>query len=203
MKYAAFLTFVTFVSLVSAVPTLSGSSANSKCSLTRTQAPEIRGIRLGMTTEQLLGLFPEADNRLSITEAINKSKQVDKYGVGRFDLRADQRIPNPRFRGVNYITVDLIDERVTSFHIAYAGPEWNTVDQFVARLSDALQLPNSAWEPGDESRQSLKCDGFVVEAYAFRGSAESWVRVQDTSAYRMVEDRRKAAKEKERQAFRP
>ena len=202
MKYATLLTLVVWASFLPVSQTPNGSSGNSKCGLTRTQAPEIRGIRLGMTTEQLLGLFAEDINRQSIMQAVKESKKVHNYGVGRFDLRADREAPNPRFTGVNYITVELLDERVTSFHIAYAGPEWNTVDEFVAKLSGALRLPSDSWEPEGESRL-MKCDGFVVDAYAFRESVENWVRVKDTSAHRVVENRREIAKEKDRQAFRP
>jgi hypothetical protein len=155
-----------------------------------------------MTTEQLLSLFPDDFNRERIMGAVKESKRDQKYGAGRFDLRADNEIPNPRFAGVKYITVELLDERVTSFQIAYAGPEWNTVDAFVAKLSEALRLPGESWEPGSDSR-SMKCDGFTVDAYAFGDSSESWVRVHDTSAPRVVENRRQVEKEKERQAFRP
>ncbi len=204
MKYAAVLTFAACVALVSVSQTPRGSTVNAGCILTLGQSPEIRGIRLRMTSAQLLTLFPEEANRLGITEAIKRSQRVDQYGVGRFDLQADSKTANPRLTGVNYITVELIDERVTSFHISYAGPEWKTIGQFVAKLSEGFGLPNGAsWEQGDESRKSLKCNGFVVDVYAFRGTGENWVRVQDTSAHRLVEDRREAAKEKERQAFKP
>jgi len=170
--------------------------------LTREQAPEIRGIRLGMSTEQILGLFPDDTNRQRITEAIKDSKRVDSYGLGRFDLRPDKEAANPKLAGINYITVEVVDERVTSFQIEYAGTQWKTVDQFVAKLSEGLRLPSSSWERGDLSSH-LKCDGFRVEAYAFQGSTQSLVRVRDTSAPQVVEDRREAAKEKARQAFKP
>ena len=203
MRYAV-LTFAACFALVSFSPTSSSSTANAGCSLTLGQSPEIRGIRLGMTAEQLLTLFPEDANRLGITEAIKRSKAADQYGVGRFDLRADSKTVNPRLTGISYITAEMIDERVTSFHISYTGPEWKTPDQFVAKLSEAFGLPNDAsWDRGDESRESLKCNGFVVDGYAFKGSGENWVRVQDTSVPRLVEARREAAKEKERQAFKP
>ena len=204
MKYAAVLTFAACVALLPVSQTLSSSTANSGCSLNLVQSPEIRGIRLGMTSEQLLSLFPEEVNQHAITEAIKQSHRVDKYGVARIDLRPDSKTVNPRWTGVNYITIELTDARVTSFHISYAGPEWKTVDQLVAKLSEVFGLPNVAsWEPGDESRKSLKCNGFVVDVYAFRSAGENLVRVRDTSAPRLVEDRRKAAKEKERQAFKP
>lgn len=203
MKYPVVVTFVASLVFLSFSQLSSNSSAGARCGLTSAQAPEIRGIRLGMTAQQLLSLFPEDGNRQSITDALKESKRIDKYGVGRFDLRADRETANPRLTGLNYITVELLDARVTSFHISYAGPEWDSVDQFVAKLSDALHLPNSSWEPVGEWRQSLRCDGFVVDVYTIKDSAENWVRVQDTSAHRIVEDRRKTAKEKERQVFKP
>lgn len=204
MKYSIVLTFAACIALLSVSSTKSSSTANFGCSLTRVQSPEIRGIRLGMTSAQLLALFPEEANRHGIAVAIKQSQRVDNYGVGRFDLRADSGVVNPRLTGINYITIELTDERVTSFHIAYAGPDWKTVDQFVAKLSEVLGLPNVAsWEPGDESRKSLKCDGFAVDAFAFRDAGENWVRVHDTLAPRLVQDRREAAKQKERQAFKP
>jgi len=204
MKYASLLTFAAFVALISVSQTQSTSTANAGCSLPLAQAPEIRGIRLGTTSEQLLTLFPEEVNRLGINEAIQRSKRVDQYGVGRFDLRADSKTVNPRLTEVNYITVEMIDERVTSFHISYAGPEWKNIGQFAAKLSEVFGLPDSAaWEQVGESQESLKCNGFAVDVYALRGAGENWVRVQDTSAHRLVEDRREAAKEKERQTFKP
>lgn len=169
MKYLFLLTVVTCFALPTVGQTPSGSSADSRCSLTREQAPEIRGIRLGMSTDQILGMFPDDTNRQRITEAIKDSKRVDS---------------------------------VTSVQIEYAGTEWKTVDQFVAKLSEGLRLPSSSWERGDLSSH-LKCDGFRVEAYAFHGSTQSLVRVRDTAAPQVVEDRREAAKEKARQAFKP
>jgi hypothetical protein len=202
MKYAFVLTFVTCVALLTGQAQSSSSTA-SRCNLTPAQAPEIRGIRLGMTSERLLVLFPDDGNRSVITEAIKQSKRPNSYGLARFDLRPVPGTPDERFAGVNYITVELLDERVTSFHVAYAGTEWKSADQFAAKLSDTLHLPRSSWERGDEMRQWMKCDGFLVEAVAITQAAESWIRVQDSSAHRVVEDRRESAKEKKRQAFRP
>ena len=203
MKYPFVLTLMASVALLTVGQTPTRSSTASRCSLTREQAPELRGIRLAMSVEQLLSLFPENSHRQVITNAVRESKRADRFGLARFDLLLDREVANPRFAGVNYITIELIDERITSFHVAYAGPEWKSVDQFVTKLSEALRLPNSAWESGGESLRSLKCDGFRVDAHASNQIPASWVRVQDTSAYRVVEDRREAAKEKLREAFKP
>lgn len=202
MKYAALLTLLTCISLVAFSQTPGGSSsATSKCTLTAAQSPEIRGVRLGMTTEQLLSSFTDEYNRNRINEAISWSKRPNSYGFGRFDLRPAPG--DPRFAGVSYMTLEIVDERVTSFHIGYSGPEWNSVGQFVARLSEALRLPTASWDPPVDSQQSLKCNGFEVDAYVSRQNFQNWVRVQDTSVSRVVSERRQTAKEKERQAFKP
>ncbi len=77
MKYAALLTLLTCVSLVTFSQTPGGSSSpTQKCSLTHAQSPEIRGIRLGMTAEQLLALFPDD---ITVNESMRRS-------TGRSDL---------------------------------------------------------------------------------------------------------------------
>lgn len=201
MKYLFVLTLVACFAFPTVSQTPSGSSADSKCSLTREQAPEIRGIRLGMSTEQLLTLFPEDFNRERITDGVKASKNMESYGLGRFHLLPDNAA-NPKLAGINSITVVMIDERVTSVTVDYGGVEWKTIDQFVAKLSDGLRLPSSSWERGDQSGH-WNCNGFSVEARFSRGTTQSWVTVRDTSTPRVIEDRREAAKEKAREAFKP
>lgn len=196
MTYLLFVACVTLITLVQ-------SPAMSKCNLTREQSPEIRGVRLGMTTDQLLSRFPDFDNRERINSAIAQSQRPESYGAATFDLLPDREKANPRFAGVNSITVWLIDQRVTKFYVTYRGPEWKTVDQFVAKLNEGLRLPGSAWDPGNQTGQRMSCDGFTVEAYISSGSPVSGVAVQDPSAPQIVEDRREAARDRVRQAFRP
>ena len=202
MKYPFVLTLIACVTLVAAGQTPSGSTAESKCTLTPEQAPEIRGVRLGMSAEQLQSLFPGEANRQSINNAISASKQAGAYGLANTELRPDREAANPRFAGVNYISIGLLDERVVRFYIAYTQVEWKSVDQFVTRLSEGLRLPNVSWEANGQL-SVLQCNGFNVEAYASRGSADSLVRVTDTSVNKIVEDRREVEREKARQVFKP
>lgn len=201
MKYQLVLAFVASVALLTGSQTPSSSSAGSACTLTPEQAPEIRGLRLGMSAEQLLTLFPDEANRRRIIDAVSVSKQPELYGVGNLDLAGSEK-DNPRFAGVNYISIRLLDERVTSFHIGYKPVEWKSVDQFVTKLSEGLRLPKLPWERGNQS-SVVTCKGFRLEAYAFQSSGESVVRVIDTSVNQIVEARKEVEKEKARQAFRP
>jgi hypothetical protein len=201
MKYLFVLTALACLALPTFSQTPSNSSAKSVCSLTRDQSPEIRGIRLGMSTEQLKNLFPQEETRRRIVDAVNAAKQDENYGAGRLDLPLDRT--DSRWKGVNYLSLRLVDERVTGISISYVGPEWKTVDQFVAKLSEGFRLPGSAWEISRGTSALLNCDGFRVQAHAASGSTESSVHVVDLKAPEVVEERREAAKEKVRQAFRP
>jgi len=179
-----------------------GSTAKSQCSLTPEQSPEIRGVRLGMSADKLMAVFPEEAHRTAVENAVKDSKKADSYGFARVNLFAGSPEANPRFSGVAIITVELLDERITSFYVNYRGPEWKNVDQFIAKLSEAFHLPTvEHWrpEPG-ASLKSLTCDGFVIQAYAGNSSG---VFVKGTTALQVVNDHREAVKEKERQAFKP
>lgn len=200
MKYLFVLTSLACLALPTFSQTPSSSAAKSVCSLTREQGPEIRGVRLGMSMEQLKTMFPDEMNRRKIVDAVAESKQGENYGAGRLDLPIDRA--DARWKGVNYLSIRFVDERVTSITISYVGPEWKNADQFVAKLSDGLRLPSSAWKIDNQHGQ-LECDGFRVQAFTASGSAESSVHVFDTKAPEVIEERREAAREKVRQAFRP
>jgi hypothetical protein len=181
------------------------SSANSQCVLAVAQSPEIRGIRLEMSAEKLMAAFPEELNRTAIDKAIKDSKKPENYGLGRTDLRPAIGVANPKFVDVNWISVDLLDERVTSFTIGYVNPAWSSVDQFITKLSETLQLPApEKWggEPGSPNK-FLKCDGFGVSALANPGTYGGMVSVRDALASQTVANRREAEKEKARKAFKP
>ena len=201
MKYLFVLTALACLALPTFSQTPGSSAAKSVCSLTREQGPEIRGVRLGMSMEQLKNLFPQEEARRRIVDAINVSKQDENYGGGRVDIPIDRT--DATWKGVNYLSIRFVDERVTSISISYVGPEWNSVDQFVAKLSAGFRLPGSAWEIREGTYAQMKCGGFKVDAFAPRGSTESSVHVVDIAAPQVVEERREAAKEKVRQAFRP
>lgn len=155
-----------------------------------------------MSAEQLMSVFPDATNRRSITDAIARANQGEAYGMTGLELRLDPASPNPRFENVNFISLTLLDGRVISFFVSYGGAEWNDPDQFVARLTEGLRLPNWTWEGTGQSRM-VQCNGFRIEASVTIGARNSAVRVHDPSAPKVVEERREAEKEKGRQAFKP
>ena len=180
------------------------TAAAPQCSLTRAQSPEIRGVRLGMSTDKLAAVFSEDENHTSIDRAVKESKRVDNYGDARFTLHPNKEVANPNFSGVNWVGIEILDEHVASFQVSYVGPEWNNVDEFIAKVADAFHLPTgSVWASANEYQKSLMCDGFVLSAFVTKGSNNPILSVGDTSTRKLVSERREAVKEKERRAFKP
>jgi hypothetical protein len=202
MKYLALFVLVSSITTLCIAQTPSGSPAKSQCSLTLEQSPEIRGVRLGMSAEKLMAAFPADAHRMAIENALKEAKKADNYGFARANLFAGNSEANPRLSGVGVITVEFLDERITTLHVSYSGPEWKNTDQFIAKLSEAFRLPTVdhwRYEPG-ANMKSLTCDGFLIQVYTGRTSD---VMVKASSALQVVNDRREAVKEKERQAFKP
>lgn len=175
----------------------------SPCRLTPAQAPEVRGIRLGMNTENLRRLFPEENNQASIRGAINISQEPDRFGSSHLDLRPDPTAPNSRFADVSFISIFLLDGQVRGFLISYNKPHWENVDQFITRLAESLNLPRpEAWQAGGSSHQKrLVCDNLQIDVTA--SALNNTLYIHDLSMDRVVRERREAARERERRDFRP
>lgn len=202
MKYVALVALCCSITTLCIGQTPGGSSAKSQCRLTLEQSPEIRGVRLGMSADKLMAVFPEEANRIAVDKAVKDSKKAESYGFAVFSLISDNSGANARFSGIGFIGIELLDERIASFRIGYRGPEWKNVDQFITKLSEALHMPTvEYWVLEVGSGKSLTCDGFTV--YAQTEGIINVVIVNSTTAPQVVNDRREAVKEKARQAFKP
>lgn len=156
------------------------------CNLKVGDAPELRGLRLGMTLEQLKARFPSMQHAVrqfgrSAATILNSHPEDASTGLG----------------GVAYLSMEFLDERLTMYALQYdSSAEWDSPDQFTARISQTLKLPN-LWQTDQENHafRVLKCEGFVVRALPNFVRVES---VPDELAYRR---RVEEEKEKKRQTF--
>lgn len=175
------------------------SAGPAKCSLTLAQSPAIRGLKLGMSVEEVLRQFPGASEEPHIRQALSSADQ--EFGVARFSspsLRSE-----PKFAGINGFSFEFLDRHLSSLWVQYAGPEWKTVDDFISRLSGPFNLPGpNSWEPDASDQKTLKCVGFEVKVSAGPSAINSvWLR--NPAVLQIVKERREEAKEKARNAFKP
>jgi len=151
------------------------SKQQPRCSVPLDKAPTIRGLRLGMSADELLSLF--ALNSISKSNAENALKDAGsapKYGVATFTISprdATMMEVKEKFAGINHFIFTAFDGRVVEIRVTYDRgnpslyPSW-TIDELTAKVSSAFSLPGANyWEPSSSNDQrKLNCKGFEVEA---------------------------------------
>src|SRR5215813_5141137 len=158
--------------------------AAAQCTLKSEQlpdAPELHGFRLGMTPEQA-----------KAREPLVQFGRADEIGVIKTSINPlyDPRFDKVAFAGVRTISLDFLDEKLTTLWIGYESTfKWQTVDEFVSGISKSLNLPGSwaAKRPG----QQLHCDGFTIFVSLIAGSPS--VRLSDDAADETIATRREEA----------
>ena len=170
-----------------------------KCQLTLAGAPDIKGLRLGMTTEEVLALFPGSKDDAEVRASL--SRPPSQFGVSSFLIRPEKYESKDKFAGVNQITFTLLDGRVSSFSVGYNGPEYSHVDKFVTKFIEGTNLPPpDQWEAYvgmDNSLKILKCTDFEVRVFiGGQGGNLNYVLMKDLEAEKKLKDRRDKARAK-------
>lgn len=174
---------------------LTGAAQNKTCTLKLSQAPEIRGLRLGMEIKQVLSLLPQLD-----------IKPADEFGYSHtnfsFYQMTDEELKRLKFdgKGISSIGLDFLDGKLISLMVMYADTvRWASLDEFASKLNASFNLPG-VWQSNGFDK-SLTCDGFEIRA-SLAGNTGSLFLFDITSERTLV--KRKAEKEeKKKQAFRP
>jgi hypothetical protein len=151
-------------------------------------APELLGFQMGMTKEQVKLRVPQV-----------KFGKTDDLGVSKTTINPyfDPSIDKTAFIGVRSISLDFVDEHLTSLWIGFDETyKVTTVDEFVKRISQSLHLPDS-WTGWRSRGQQMRCDNFQLTVTMVAGGPS--VRVLDLGAEDIVATRRET-KEEEREA---
>lgn len=191
------------------IQSTSQSTGQSNCSLIN--PPAIRGIRLGMTTEEVFALFPGASERLENKTAIAAAAEAPHYGVAGlyFNRLSYPSSARENFAGIDSISITLFDGHVAELRIEYAGPNsqprgagWNHVDDFIAKLSEAFGLPEPKyWLDTASSQKSVKCSAF--EIHATNSAGQGSVSLHKVGYRETLRQRAMADEEKRRREFKP
>lgn len=153
-------------------------------------APELLGFRLGMTKEEIKALIPQTD-----------FGRTDDFGVSKTTINPhfDPKIDKTKFEGVRSISLDLLDDRLTSLWIGYDDNfKVTTIDDFVKMISQSLQVPVGSWSSYRSRGQQLKCADFQLLVTTVAGGPS--LRVLDVAAEETIGMRRQAKEEQDSMA---
>jgi outer membrane protein len=193
-------------------PTSPEAKPAPSCSLTTTQAPELGGLRLGMTEAQLKQLVP------SITVAA-----ADEVGVSRAELKSTNlsRLPqfSSFFEGVEDIQLEFVDARLSFIRVAYpVTNKWASKDEFLAQVAPKFQM-RGAWKAfydwqNKDVRDSedlrdlgIECEGFRLSVgigiEGLGGDQMPHYELDDMAAARIVKEREAERSRREEQKPKP
>jgi hypothetical protein len=162
-----------------------------RCDLNSERAPEVRGLRLGMTLRE-------------VTSRFRSSSLPDAEWCGRRTLEFDwsddllgQPAPRPKeLAGVRRIRLGFLDGSLAYFRVTYDPKDAPlTPEQFRSTLTSSLTLPGR-WRAADwiktwEPLYSIGCDGFAIVAGYDAGP---YVELHDTGAIDLLLRRREVEK---------
>lgn len=168
---------------------LLAQSAFGQCTKKSTElpaAPELLGFNLGMTKEQIKDKVPQA-----------RFGGADPFGVSKTTINPhfDPTIDKTKFEGVRSISLDLLDERLTSLWIGFDETfKVKTVEEFVKLISQSLQVTGN-WSSYRSRGQQLRCADFQLIVTAVAGAPS--FRLLDVGAEDTIAERRQAKEEQD------
>ena len=151
-------------------------------------APELLGFRLGMTKEQIKARIPQT-----------KFGHADPFGVTKTTINPyfDETIDKSKLESVRSISLDLVDDKLTSIWIGFDDTfKAHTADEFVKLISQSLQVDGS-WSSRSRGQQ-LRCADFQLTVTTVAGGPS--FRLVDTAADDLIAQRRVAKEEQDSMA---
>ena len=149
-------------------------------------APELLGFRLGMTKEEIKAHVPQT-----------KFGRTDHFGVAKTTINPyfDPKIDKVKFEGVRSISLDLLDQKLTSLWIGYdENFKAKTVEEFVKLITQSLHLPAN-WSSFRYRGQQMRCADFQLTVTMVAGGPS--LRMLDVAAEETVAMRRQQKEEQD------
>ncbi len=170
--------------ILAGVQTASGQCTKKLAELPAT--PELFGFRLGMTKDEIKAHVPST-----------AFGRTDPFGVSKTTINPyfDPKIDKSKFQDVRSISLDLLDDKLTSLWIGYENTfKAKTIDDYVKLISQSLQVPAS-WDSWRSRGQQLRCADFQLIVTIVAGGPS--LRVLDVAAEETVAMRRQAKEEQD------
>lgn len=179
------------------VAAVSPAEQKPVCSLTKAQAPVVNGLKLGMTAEEVLAVFPGSKNDPELRAQV--AQPPSQLGGSSFVVRPETLEPNEKLDAFTHFIFNLLDGHVSSINIGYNGPAYSQVDDFVTKFVEGTHLPPAdKWQPYigmDNQLKILTCKDFEVRVFAGGKDGNlNYVLLTDLEADGRLKERRAKAR---------
>ncbi|MBO0860418.1 MAG: hypothetical protein J2P21_18455 [Chloracidobacterium sp.] len=211
------MTRILFVFLCAATLTITAFNQTQNpedaqvCDLSLTQAPAIRGIRLGMRPDEWLKLFPGSAQDEKLKAILYKPPTYPEYGKNSliFESSSASAHTNNAFRiffgegfsGIDKVYLDLFDNQIIGFSIfdaPYPGVDnpWDSAKQLTPIFSNTYNLPQAFSWGKNGHRATLRRAGFELASNPTSAYLKSKYDPEE-----IIRQRSEADKPKRRAAF--
>ena len=149
-------------------------------------APELFGFRLGMTRDEIKELVPQS-----------VFPRDDHFGIAKTTINPhfDPKIDQVKYNGVRSISLDLLDDKLTSLWIGYdENFKVQTIDEFVKLISESLKV-SGPWSSWKSRGQQLRCADFQLIVSTLAGGPS--LRIVDLAAEDTIAARRQEKEEQD------
>jgi hypothetical protein len=168
------------------------------CKRTLEELPAFKGLKLGMTTEEVLAAFPGSKGDEELRPQL--SQPAGRFGTSSFIVKPAKYPNKENFAGISQIAFSLLDGRVYTFTFSYTGPAYSHVDKFVDKIVEGTNLPGAdqweAYQGLDTQMKTLSCKEFEIRVFAGgEGGNLNYVLLKDLLVENTLKDRRKKARE--------
>ena len=174
---------------------------NPKCKLTLAEAPAIRGLRLGMTSDEIFSAFPGNEREeFERAQRLKSAEIAPDYGYATFQFDLYKYATKDRFTGISSIILGIFERKVVYIRADYSNiPPFDNMEQLMEIVSKQFGLPEYKDWPGytnNFSNSSISCDGFTFRV-------EGYIRISltDSSHTKILEERKRADLAKKREGF--
>lgn len=159
----------------------------------------ISGLKLGMTSAQVLALFPGSEADQEVLDSLAKS--ANQFGMTSLVIKPEKYSSKEEFAGINQIVLSLLDDRVSTLYVGYDATQPEHVDELVTKFSKGRNLPTaSSWAAYtglDDQLKTMKCKDFEISVFAGGKNVNfNYVQMVDSAAQQKLKQRRAEAKKR-------
>ncbi len=167
------------------------SKAN-KCNFTLKDAPVLRGLKLGMSEDEILKFFDVSEKK-DLVPSFKRNSNLDSY----IDVSSSVYEKRKEFKDVSKLIIIMFDKKLYLIHLQYAcdSVSFENAQQFAKNISEKFNLPFSAWDYRDKIKGDLRCKEFEIGI----NSSSNELALMD----KISEQRKKDIEEEKRKDFKP
>jgi hypothetical protein len=134
---------------------------STACSLAFTELPEIRGLKLGMTSEQVAGLYPE----LQLFAPESKFSGIALEGKLLKESITDIEYQN----NLQFIYFVFFDKSLAAISVRYDDSiYWDSPKEFTAQVTKSINIPLSSWRADKQTDGSVKGYNLQCKDFSIR-----------------------------------